>query len=238
MTTKQIRLLKALYINFSNIDIDFDSMNKFCKKYDAKLLIDKEDFDLLTEYKKNNAYTQFNTLTSKYFPKTFQKYFNNKYYTLQYSNNQKIIIPIFYDVWSKEKQGNLAGLRYYYDCEDNKLVYFEIDGIYIYNRSLLLPDRFIDFLVAHELAHAKRFLEKRVKIQNNKIVDQHEEFWADRELKHYLELINPKYKKRNERYKTIKISQILSPNRENITGDFTYWGRAFDKLVPFHNYIS
>ena len=96
---------------------------------------------------------------------------------------------------------------------------------------MIYPDRVIDCIIAHELAHAIRFLSGRARDINSKKNSVHEEFWADRELKKMLPAINNKYNNRAERRKSLSLMSLLG--RINQAGIFSPLGQLWDKLMPF-----
>lgn len=112
--------------------------------------------------------------------------------------------------------------------------------IALYPSMLTFTDRAIDAIVAHELVHAKRILSgiARQPIhepRNNK----HEEFWADREAKKMLPLINPKYNNKNERRKSLIALHKEDKKRWRTTGFLqTKTGEWWDRLFPFSNKLN
>jgi hypothetical protein len=121
----------------------------------------------------------------------------------------------------------------------SKASFVKIKCIRLYPRILFLSNRVIDAVVAHELAHASRFLSGREKqdIYNNDwVIDKKkgdwEEFWADREMKKCLPLVNPKYKSRKERLATLK-AYHKHADRRNVIGFKAVPGQLWDRLMPF-----
>lgn len=105
--------------------------------------------------------------------------------------------------------------------------------IVFYPTIVAYPLQVIDSTLAHELTHAKRILSGVAKfpLQDPKN-RMHEEFWADRQLKKMLPVINSKYNSRKERKKTLKISHRTF-NRTKETGRWTKLGEFWDRLTPF-----
>lgn len=114
----------------------------------------------------------------------------------------------------------------------------KIKCIRFYPRILFLTTRVIDAVVAHELAHASRFIEGREKDVYNddwsidKKKGDWEEFWADREMKKMLRLINPKYNNRLERLATLKAYHQRT-ERSKVIGFKAIPGQLWDRLMSF-----
>lgn len=122
--------------------------------------------------------------------------------------------------------------------------FIKIKCIRLYPRILFLPTRVIDAVVAHELAHVSRFLSGR---ESPDIYDDDwgidkkkgdwEEFWADREMKKWLKVVNPKYNSRTERLATLKAYHEYA-KRQKVIGLKAIPGQIWDRLMPFSKSID
>lgn len=225
--TGKYNTMKALNLNF-DFQISSDDSSMF-------LLDDEDEWHRLIRYYVNDEYGKFNNGLMKYFPYRLMDYIKHKYYIINYNKNQKAIIPVFYTLWDQSNSDLLAYLNYTSDFQNGRVENLQIEGIYLSSALMIRPDRVIDYVIAHELAHAKRLLEDRVKIKDNDLVEKHEEFWTDREIKKMLPIVNPKYNDKNERRKTLYIAQEMNKNRNKRTGKFNKLGEFFDRFFPFHN---
>lgn len=189
----------------------------------AKPIVNDIIFAQLQEMYRKRDWLRYNAIASDYFPDVLQQYINKKYFIIDI-NNKKIKIPIVYSKASGTT-APFASCDYYYDYKGNIV----IEQISFTSKILVCEDRMIDCIIAHELAHAKRYLENRAKDDI-----EHEEYWADREIKKMLPIVNSKYNNRSERRKSLMFlhSRI---NRVSQTGIFTPLGEFWDRLFPFHN---
>lgn len=148
-----------------------------------------------------------------------------------------------------DPHGSNASFNYELTWANNKReVGRKIIGIKIYPILLMYPKQYIDAVVAHELAHAKRVIERReikrypnsdkLKAYLNNQNENWEEFWTDREIKKTLPLINRKYNNRAERRAAIYAFHQCDPDRSKIIGHKAILGRWWDRLVAFDNSID
>ena len=207
------------------------------KKHDAIAFAGLDDFLLLRDYLFNGEYSKYNQLAKKYFPREVKEYIREltggkDYFTLNI-NKEEYKIPIKYKN-SLNNKDPYAQLNFLYTTDGK---YFKPSDITIYSKVLIDNNRALDASLAHELAHAKRFITgkgKKYLIENNAKNVMHEEFWADRGIRKMLPIVGEHYNNRKQRKKTI-IANQASGSRRDITGRWTKFGEFYDRLLSFSN---
>lgn len=194
-----------------------------------------EDLRLkLIDYLNNKNWLTFNKLIKQVYPSVIKNYIKKDSFIIPYNENEEHEIKIKYDKLQNEYP-NFAYLEFEQTSINHKITNVTILDIHISAPMILLPKRCIDATLAHELAHAKRFLEKRYKtklLKRDTLNQIHEEYWADREVKKMLPIVNPKYNNKNERRKTLLTRNIVCP-RGKAAGIASAFGKLTDIVVPF-----
>lgn len=180
----------------------------------------------------------YNKLIKSVYPQNIKKYLKNKSYTLVDDNENITELKIIYDKLQNNYE-NFAYLQFEAQEQNKRMNIIRLLDIHITPCILMLPKRCIDSTIAHELAHAKRFVDNRYK---TKLLDKtqlnitHEEYWADREIKKMLPIVDPKYNDKNERRKTLIARSIFLPRGgSGAAGIFSAFGKLTDVLRPFSN---
>lgn len=194
--------------------------------------------EALNHFNKKN-WLRYNQLIKQVYPQNIKKYIKNQSYTIEYNDNEKYEIKVVYDKLSKE-YNNYAYVRFHKFSSNKQITRLEIEDLHITPLIMMLPKRCIDFLIAHELAHVKRFLENRYKtklLKRTELNYKNEEYWADREAKKMLAIVDPIYNNKNERRKTLLMASLLL-KRGQFAGVFSAFGKLTDILMPFSNTIN
>lgn len=200
---------------------------KFKKKYDTEFLLDSRDEIADAIYYLNNRNSVMaKKILQPYIP-ALRKYIDKKQIKVTLSNNQSVTIPIII-MNDFDLPQPLASCDSRFDARTLEFKY--IHSINVYPSILTFPTRVIDTVLAHEIAHAMRYLEGRDKYETTSV---HAEFWADRELKKYLILINPKYHNKKERLLSIKLMHQMITGRKQQAGVYSPLGQLWDRLRPF-----
>ena len=196
------------------------------KKYDTEFLLDSlDEITDAIEYLNNRNSVMAKQILQPYIPALI-KYIDKKQIKVTLSNNQSVTIPIIIkNDFNLPQPLAMCDSRF----DSITLEFKYIHSINVYPSILTFPTRVIDATLAHEIAHAMRYLEGRDKYETTSV---HAEFWADRELKKYLILINPKYHNKKERLLSIKLTHDML-NRKEYTGQWTALGQFWDRLRPF-----
>lgn len=220
ITMEQYR--KCLSLGFPPLP----AVEQYFSNIESRTIVDDTTVKLLRQAYKSKDWAKYNSIASNYYPSALDRYINKRYFIIDI-NNKKVKIPIYY---SKACDNNTP-FATCSTCLDNndRIVWIRI---YLFSTLLICGDRMIDCIIAHELAHAKRRLED--KASDNVI---HEEFWADREIKKMLPVVNDKYKDRQERKMSLQFihSQI---SRTRYAGIFSPLGEFWDRLFPFSDTIQ
>ena len=201
------------------------------KPSDSHNILNNETlFQYLIILRKTRNWSAIQHYTKYYFPYVLQQYLGTDKYTITLDNGKQVNIPIKYSLFDLNKKV-VDHARF--NFTPNLTIFY----ITLYPSILSFTDRTIDAIIAHELAHAKRIWSGITKLPINTIKKtKHEEFWADRELKKSLVLVNPKYNSKSERRKTLKILHKEDNLRWKATGFFqTKTGELWDELFPFSN---
>lgn len=198
------------------------------KGKEVEFLIDsyeEEIEELLDAINNENSYV-VKKILQPYIPALI-KYIDKKQLKVKLEDNRTVTIPIIiHNDFKLPQPAAMCESRY-----DPKTLKFKyIHSINIYPVILTYPTRIIDTIFAHEIAHAMRYLEGR---DNYNTASVHAEFWADRELKKYLILVNPKYHSKKERLISISLMHQMIKNRKQHAGIWTPLGQFWDRLRPF-----
>lgn len=200
---------------------------------DIKYLVDDDVCYHAIDLEEQRDLKKFEALALQY-NHLLQKYVKAKSYKIG-----KHIIPVIYDTNQPNFQ-KMASFRVKGIFRNGKLNNTKIVGLFVYPQLVLYPDRIIDAVIAHELAHAVRYIESREinTIRKDGIINERKERWdeffTDREIKHTLRLIHPKYNNRAERLATLKEYHKIQDS--SITGMLTPIGQLWDKMTAFSYY--
>lgn len=197
------------------------------KKQDVEFLLDSYDEvqDCVQALNTRNSY-MLKQILQPYMP-ALAKYIGRKQIKIQLEDNRTVTIPIIiHNDFKLPQPAAMCDTRFHPQTLEFKYVH----SINIYPCILMYPTRVIDTVFAHEIAHAMRYLEGR---DNYDTTSVHAEFWADRELKKYLILVDPKYHSKKERLISIKLMHELVPGRRHHAGIWSPLGQFWDRLRPF-----
>lgn len=211
MTKHQIRLLKAL--NFSGI------VEQNFAEQSTEVLMPREERNKARELFSQKNYNAVDKICGKYL---HMLNYLPKFVPITHKG-RTYSIPV---IINKKQQG--TGFMY---CNTRFINGKNLGSyaIYINPISVSLPTASIDCSLAHEIAHAHRFLRET---DTYYTPDEHLEFWTDRELKKYLPLIDPKYQSKAERRNALRIDH-QSIIRDGITGQWTKLGQLWDRIAAY-----
>lgn len=203
-----------------------------CFSLDDGYLIDESTWNKAVSLYNTNNMKQFSAFLNPYVP-LLEKHLGAYSYRIGGR-----VVQLDYALVQEERSVNGRIILVADNQNKRAATRIDIKCIRLYPRLLLESCRFIDAVVAHELAHASRFIEGREKdiydddwgVIEKK--EKWEEFWADREMKKMLRLINPKYNNKTERLATLKVYQERA-RRNKVIGIKAMPGELWDRLFPF-----